>query len=80
MPRLDSDGYTATYSGRSSLLELVDRHATILLDLIDEAGRRGWITGDWWQEFDQALGHLVVVHDIPQEPIEFRGDGSRGPI
>lgn len=69
MPSVVVNGsHSFAYNGKASLLELLERQQSAFLDLLEEAARRGWITGDRFQDLDQAITHLVVKHDIPQEP------------
>lgn len=60
------ENHAIVYSGKRSLLDLLDREQTMLSNLIEEAARNGWITGAWWEEFEQELSYLVVKYSIPQ--------------
>lgn len=55
-----------TYSGKASLLDLLDRQQALFLDLFEEAARNGWISGDRFQNLDQEISHVTVKYDVPQ--------------
>lgn len=60
--------HVMAYNGRESLLDLLDRNQAQFLDCLEEAARKGWISGDRWLDLEAALSSLVVKHDIPQSP------------
>jgi hypothetical protein len=54
------------YSGKASLLALLDEAEDSYLNLFDEAARHGWIDGARAVEFEESLSHLAIKYDVPQ--------------
>jgi hypothetical protein len=54
------------YSGKASLLALLDEAETSYLNLFDEAARHGWIDGARAVEFEESLSHLAIKYNVPQ--------------
>jgi hypothetical protein len=54
------------YAGKASLLALLDDAEGAFLNLFEEAARHDWIDGERFQDFDQALSHLVIKYDVRQ--------------
>lgn len=69
MPKIVANGeHLFAYAGKASLLELLDRQQGSFLDVLEEAARHGWITGDRWQDLEVALSHVAVKYAVPQSP------------
>lgn len=64
----DGKEHLIMYTGKESLLEMLDQASDTFLNLLEVAAKEGWIEGDFLPEFDVALSHIVIKYDIPQSP------------
>lgn len=53
------------YDGKDSLLAMLDEAEVEYLNLLEEAARLGWLSGEVVREHDEEIASIVLRHSVP---------------